>query len=635
MTRLARLSLLTLLAVNLTGAPPAAAQNHPAKSGATRATKPAAAAADPLEEARRATAVSLVTSLADEARNFGDQVLRARVQARAADALWETDRERARAHFRRAWEAAETADREQGEARARQAAGRGAASSRDAGSIRREVLRLAARRDGALGSEFLGFLEGARKQEATDAAGAATSNQPPPQKFNPDDPPTAMTQRLNLATQLLEDGEVERALQFADPALYPVNIFGANFLDRLRELNAAAADERYMRLLARAASDPAADANTVSLLSTYVFTPFMYITVGPDGGAHTRRWRDNNSPPSTLAPALRDAFLRTAATVLTRPLPPPDQDRSTSGRMGTYVMLTRLAPLFERHMPDRAADLRARASALLQDTNEETRRADNPLFTRGLTPEPSREEQMRELLNRVDAAKTPDERDRIYFRVAAGLIESDAPRAREYANKIEDTDLRAQLLAFVEFQSARLAIEAKKPDEALRFARSTEVTNVQRAWILTEAAKLLAKDAPGRAIEILDEAVAESRKIDASSPDRPRALVAAATQLYALDRPRTWELMSEVVKAANAVADFSGEDGGLTVRVQLRGGGAMTTSFTIENFDLAGVFASLAKEDLNRAVELARGLVGEHTRSVAMLAVARTVLNKTSDRAAN
>ncbi|HEX5706904.1 MAG TPA: hypothetical protein VFX96_06395, partial [Pyrinomonadaceae bacterium] len=634
MTRLARLSLPCLLAASLTGALPAAAQNQPAKSSAKRPAK-TTAAADPLEEARRMTAVALVNSLADEARNFGDHVLRARVQARAADALWETDRERALALFRRAWDAAETADREQGARRAQQAASRGAASSRDAGSIRREVLRLAARRDGALGTEFLSFLEDAKKREAADAASAtdvaATSNQPPPQSFNPDDPPTAMTQRLNLATQLLEDGEVERAMQFADPALYPVNTFGANFLDMLRERDAKAADERYMALLARAASDPSADANTVSLLSTYVFTPFLYIIVNREGNSHTRRWRGDNSPPSTLSPAVRDAFLRTAASILTRTLPPPDQDRSTSGRMGTYVMLTRLAPLFERFMPDRAADLRARASALLQDTNEETRRADNPLFTRGLTPEPSREEQLAQLLSRIDTAKTADERDRLYFRAATGFIETDAVRAREYANKIEDADLRAQLLAFVDFQSVRVAIEAKKPEEALRFARTGQLTNVQRAWSLTEVAKLLAKTESGRAIELLDEAVAEARKIDAASPDRPRALVAVATQLYGLDRPRAWELMSEIVKAANAVPDFSGEDGGLNVRVQLRGGGAMSTSFNIESFNLAGVFASLAKEDLNRAVELARGLTGEHTRSMAMLAVVRTVLNKNSE----
>src|SRR4051812_10995820 len=67
---------------------------------------------DPAIEARRTMAVSLVTSLAEEARSFRDLVLRARVQGRSADLLWDTDPEAARALFRRAWESAENADDE-------------------------------------------------------------------------------------------------------------------------------------------------------------------------------------------------------------------------------------------------------------------------------------------------------------------------------------------------------------------------------------------------------------------------------------------------------------------------------------------------------------------------------------------
>jgi len=49
---------------------------------------------------RRANAQSLLISLAADARNFSDQTLRARTQARIAGALWEADRERARTMFR-------------------------------------------------------------------------------------------------------------------------------------------------------------------------------------------------------------------------------------------------------------------------------------------------------------------------------------------------------------------------------------------------------------------------------------------------------------------------------------------------------------------------------------------------------
>src|ERR1043166_2009807 len=49
---------------------------------------------------QRTIAISLVSTLADEARSFKDQTRRARVQARAADVLWDSDPERARELFR-------------------------------------------------------------------------------------------------------------------------------------------------------------------------------------------------------------------------------------------------------------------------------------------------------------------------------------------------------------------------------------------------------------------------------------------------------------------------------------------------------------------------------------------------------
>src|SRR5205085_10787161 len=84
-----------------------------AQSQQARPTSRTAArtAVDPNEEARRQVAISLLTQLADEARSYQDITLRARVQARAADSLWTSDEGRARALFRRAWDAADAVDR--------------------------------------------------------------------------------------------------------------------------------------------------------------------------------------------------------------------------------------------------------------------------------------------------------------------------------------------------------------------------------------------------------------------------------------------------------------------------------------------------------------------------------------------
>ena len=246
---------------------------------------------------------------------FGTWAQRARVQARTADALWDADPENARALFKRAWDSAEAADEENSRRTEEEVrtllAARGTTASRQRPNLRREVLRLAARRDRELGEEFLRKLEESRKQEAEKTGPG--SNSQATARINPDDPPQAMAQRLSLARQLLEDGDEARALQFADPALYPVNTFGMNILDMLHEKNPAAADQRYMSLLARAMNDPVSDANTVSLLSSYVFMPYMYITVRPDGNSHTRRWSDKNAPPANIPPAVRNAFFRTAA----------------------------------------------------------------------------------------------------------------------------------------------------------------------------------------------------------------------------------------------------------------------------------------------------------------------------------
>ena len=603
-----------------------AAQTTPAK----KTPKPAAKreATDPLAEARRITAISLVSSLADEARSFRDELLRARVQARAADALWDTDKAKSRLLFRRAWEAAEAADQEgrrkfeEARRRTDADAGRAQAVARSRPSMRREVLRLAARRDRDLGEEFLARLEEARKQESADASGAAASG-----RFNPDNPPPNVEQRVSVARQLLEEGEVERALQFAGPALYPVNVHGIDFLIRLREKSREAADARFASLLAEAANDPASDANTVSLLSSYVFTPYLYLVFQPSGDGHTRQWSDRVTPPADMSPQLRASFLRAAASILLRPLPPVEEDRTTSGRGGAYVVTARMIPLFEQHAPDQAAALRERLAQLQQDTRESVRRPDNRALTEGIVPPDPNQDFVREILERAEKMPEGAQRDEGYVQAAFAAMrgKNDHALARELVDKVSDLDLRKQARAFLDFAAASEAVRAKKHEEAYRLARAGEMTPTQRTWIITEAARLLAKSEPGRALAWLEEASAEARRIDASSPDRVRALVGVATQLFALDRPRAWELMSEVVKAGNAAQEFTGEDAQMMVRVQFRRG-ASTMNFTAESFDVTGLFAALARDDFNRAVELARNFAGEAPRAAATLAAARTAL---------
>ncbi len=626
-----------------------------AKTAKSTAKKPAAEV-DPMVEIQRTTAISLVTTLADDARTFREPGLRARVQARAADALWETDREKSLTLFRRAWDEAESADAEAdrrvAEERKRQQRERGSFSISLPPSLRTEVLRLAAKRDRALGEEFLTKMDEARKRESE--AGATSNERPPdterdasgkPQRPDPMETPPAVAKRLRLAAQLLEDGEMERAILFADPALGAVTPVGLEFLARLRQKNAPAADERYAMMVTRAAANTASDANTASLLSSYLFTPTLFMTFSASAGSNANSWGRGGPasypPPGGSTPQLRVAYFRAASAILLRPTPTPDQDLTSSGRAGWYMVIARLLPLFDQYAPDKSAALRAKMASLTPDTPDGLRQPGaNNALTRGLVPEDPNRDHLGETLQRLDRAKTAEERDAVYVDAVFDAQRQKDPRVEEFLGKIEDADVRKQLRAYIDIEAARAAVNEKDIVEVLRLARGNTLTSFQRVWALTEAARLVSKNEPGRAVELLDEALTEAKeRIDAASQERVSALVAVATQLVELDRARAWEVMLEVVKASNAAKDYTGEDGRIDTRFQTKNM-SMRSSSSAQSLDLNDIFTKLASQDLQRAADLARTFEGESPRAFATLAVARTVLNKAEqkprrERAAN
>ncbi|HMF56060.1 MAG TPA: hypothetical protein VK619_06850 [Pyrinomonadaceae bacterium] len=614
------------------------AQNQQAKPAGRTNTR--AAAADPNEEARRQVAVSLLTSLADEARSYQDMTLRARVQARAADSLWTTDQERARQLFRRAWDAADAVDRESfrqlEEERRSQIAQRGrAAIFRSPRNMRGEVLRMAAKRDRALAEEFLSKLTEANRQDDANASTSSDNNQAQQQQQNtpdPAQPPAEVAQRLGLATQLLDEGNVDLALQFADRALDRVTVRGINFLSHLREKNPAAADQRFSALLMRAGSDPLSDASTVSVLSSYVFTPFLVIIASRNGGMQTMQDREQIVPPANMSPLVRAAFFRTAAQILLRPVPQPDQDHTLAGRNGLYFTIARLAPLFDQYAPDLAPQLHAQMAALAPDAPENMRNGSNRFLTRGIVPEAESRDESMEAAESAERAATPEERNGQYARAALIAAQRGDARARDFVEKIDNADIRNQLRPYVDLQLVNHAIQQKATDEALRLAHTGDLTNVQRAYALMEVARLLKQSEPARAAQVLEEAAAEARRIGGTDPDRARALTGIATRMFQINKSRAWEAISEAIKAANSNSEFTGEDAEIVGRFSLPNFGTSSTSFSADWFDVRDIFASLAKEDLYRAIELAKSYTSDAPRAAAILAVARAVLNVNAPR---
>ena len=599
---------------------PVLAQATSPKSAAPKAA-PASDAEQQLK-IRRAQARSLLISLSTDARTFKDQTLRARSLARIADALWQVDAEQGRLMFRKAWEAAEFADQEsdrklQQDIEQQKSRTGGYAISLPP-NLRREVLRLAARHDRALSEEFLEKLKTPRPEGATG---------PPRQTGRLND---ALSQRLSVARELLQTGEMERALEFAAPALTTVGIDSINFLSDLREKNAAAADERYAALLTASANNPQADANTVSLLSSYIFTPHLFLTFSGNDGVSTSQMTQKITP-AEVSPALRNAFFQTASSILLRPLPVQGQDQGPVA--GRYFIIKRLLPLFEQFAPSEMVELLRTQLNTLNTVVPEQARADDESFTEGLRPEKPAEEREQSLLDRIDRAKTAEERDALYIQLAYMAVAQGDMKARDYVSKIDDSETRKQGQAYVDASLAMYAVNKKKTDQALELVQKGDLTHLQKAWVLTQVAKIIAPTDKDKAAELVEEAAGEARRLDTSDPARPQALIAVAGALKEIDPARVWDAAFEAVKAGNSAEGFTGEDARMILRFQSKNQSSIHTS-TVAEFDLEGIFRDLADQDYERAVELARGFEGEGPRAVATIAIARAVLEPKKERAA-
>ncbi len=481
-------------------------------------------------------------------------------------------------------------------------------------------MQLAARRDPALGEELLKKL--AAKDETARTTDAAANRSEPSA--------AEIAERLRLARDFLEAGDIARALQFADPALIRTTVGAISFLTSLREKTPPAADQRFAGLLAAAAADPSSDANTVSLLTSYAFTPWINLVVSPSGMPSSTSFP--SSPPPDLAPALRKAFFQVAANILLRPL---DQiDQSSAGRAGTYFIAARVLPLFQQFAPDLAPAINAQLAALGPEAARAAGSNGDRSLNRGMSDNGKQDSIDDELKDRLDRAQGADARDRAYAFAAMHAAEEGDPRARDFLDKIDDLDTRSGVRRFVDYSFIRSLLVKKRADDALTLIRKAELPHTLRAHFMIQVAALVSEKDQAQASQLLEEALTETRRIDASTPERAYCLVAVLGQFAKLNKPRSWELMSEAVKAANAVPDFTGENGHTSQLLEGKFSIQMSTEL-VRPSDLPDLFVKLAEDDFYQAINAAKSFSGDAPRALVTISIARAEFEaKKPDRSA-
>src|SRR6185369_7542589 len=114
-------------------------------------------------------------------------------------------------------------------------------------------------------------------------------------------------------------------------------------------------------------------------------------------------------------------------------------------------------------------------------------------------------------------------------------------------------------------------VNKKQTDQALDLVHKAEIPQLLKMWVLTECAKIVAKTDKDKALELVDEAATEARRIEVSDPALPRGLIAVANAFKVIDPSRVWDATFDAVKAANSAEGFTGEDGEIVMKFQSQG----------------------------------------------------------------
>jgi hypothetical protein len=593
-----------------------------------------------VERARRAQAITLLVETADRARLFDDLFYRARIQTLAADALWSHDERQARAIFRRAWEAATASDKAEMEETAR---GNGAlpATNENVTEARDEVLGKAAMRDARLAEIFLHDLLGEKDGASVDRNEAARR--------------TAWgalsaygERRLTLAYEMLEAGEARRAVEIAAPAINEgVNSELIAFILRLRERSVSDADALYLRLIEHAASDPQTDANALLLLSSPIISPGLLVVVDDFGALQFSVLAPASASVVTQQPVaerVQIVFYNLAASILLRPSTLRDGVVTMQQLMARFYATGRLLPFFENTPASYAASapaLRALHSELFNEIEASRREQVSSQFGVNSLTRAGYVDPLRSQADQLSRTTDTAERARIALAMVRAAVHNKYwDRARRAAAEIEDVERRRAALAFIQVQQIKdinSAYADEKEDDfesVVKFVREADVPPFARAWGLAQAAVIAARKRNAQTSQtvagLINEAESYAARVPQGTPERVAAYAVVTNAAARVDAARSWSLLRELVKAANSVEDFTGDEVSFDLTTDESSSNETAERFSVEAevFRLDGIFATMSRLDFDKALMESRALDGDVPQAFATIAIARKILEK-------
>ncbi len=502
----------------------------------------------------RLQAISMIEQSASEAPLWDDKKSAVRVLADAADLLWDEKPGQGLRWLTKAWELiAQVSDAPQDQRL------KDFFTRSDRTELRTAVITVAHAHDRKLAEKFLKDVAQQEPNEKKDRGAF-------------DNRSGRSEQLLQMAQQTI-DADPDLAFSLAAESLVDGISYGLqNILVTLRAKHPDLANRLFDLALARFNSGQP-EAAEGQVLAGYLFRPGM--TLGVDSRGRTivamNPLQQNVPPVAASEPQRAKAFL---VAVFEKLISPPQNVDTPEGRVRAQPIVVlggQLAAPYRTYAPDLAqtatgliAQLTHQLYPELDEAGASPKQTTNSDSTRKMTREELFEKRIADLEDKADRENNPALKKVAYVEAALATDPRDYARGKGIAGKIDDVELRADVISFVLYRAALSFVWKGELDKTGELA--PQISDAPRRAVvrLAVAQKLLAaKSEPDeralleqKVLDLLNEVERDLTKPE-PSVKIARILLGRAAVLAKLDKEQA---MTAIENAAQVINKLDGFD---------------------------------------------------------------------------
>lgn len=589
-----------------------------ARGDAQKPAKPRAVSADDelerqLRQQQTTRILAVLSTIADDARNWADAAAGAKALAQIADIAWDADAERARSYLKRAWEiAGKVQEPERERSRFR--------NESSLTGARYEVIVVARKRAPDLSKSWLEEMA-QEKERSRNERGAF------------DDRTARSTLLLQMALQTVQDNP-DAAAALAMESLQDGISFGLQqVLIKLQEKNVELSQKVFRAALSRLKTFGMLDPNELLILHAYLYTPGRVIAPNTsESSGHVLLAVGRSSPQivaaANLNPALALEFLQLAGNLLiSAPLPMTTADPASTARGQLSAINTLMGPMSER-LPELALNLQSRKQQISTEGQLRATESAPPNTPPTLPGETATSYAPRrvDLLEREAEDETYSlGRDIAYGKAALATTVESYQRGWDLAGKVEESELRDNLRNWLTYRACLQLISQNNFDGAYELAAKNNDAAQRAASLVVGAQALIRSRDLTRAGQWLAEARSLIRKANADEHS-VHVTLGIVSAFGKFDRVTAFEVLSEAVKQMEKTR-ISPADSDRVPLIK-RFSGFETSDFTYgtEGFSLKAAISAFGPEQFEDVFGLLNRITAPELHGLAIIELSRKYL---------